>query len=132
VEGFSSNKKIKEEDFEKVCKFKWAFNIKPDIVIHTSLDSAVCIETKLESGEGSYPQNKKETEIFDERGLDRIKQTDMQKYLMDIILGINTTFVLLVKKSTIPKDNKFVWREVFDSLDLKNIPSYMYETIKRL
>ena len=127
------NKNIKNNDeFEAVCKFKWAFNIKPDIVIHTSLESAVCIEAKLESDESTYPKNKKETEIFDERGLDRIKQTDMQKYLMDIILGINTTFVLLVKKSTIPKDNKFVWREVFDSLDLKNIPSYMYETIKRL
>ena len=60
--GIYLNKNIKNNDeFEAVCKFKWAFNIKPDIVIHTSLESAVCIEAKLESDESTYPKNKKET-----------------------------------------------------------------------
>ena len=127
------NKNIKNNDeFEAVCKFKWAFNIKPDIVIHTSLDSAVCIETKLESGEGSYPQNKKETEIFDERGLDRIKQTDMQKYLMKKLLGIKTSFVLLVKENVKPPPDYIVktWTDLFAKLDTNDSLPFMKDMME--
>jgi hypothetical protein len=42
-------------DLEAVCRLKWAFRVKPDLVIHTDLSHAVCIELKLESPEGSYP-----------------------------------------------------------------------------
>ena len=33
--------------FLEVCKFKWCFNAKPDIVINTSHDTAICIEAKF-------------------------------------------------------------------------------------
>src|SRR6478609_8481610 len=47
---------ISEDDFFlRACMFKWAFNATPDLVIHTGKSSAVCIEAKLESGEGHYP-----------------------------------------------------------------------------
>ena len=134
VEGFSSNKKIKEEDFEKVCKFKWAFNIKPDIVIHTSLDSAVCIETKLESGEGSYPQNKNEKKIFNDvkRELNYIKQTEMQKYLMKKLLGIKTSFVLLVKENVKPPPDYIVktWTDLFAKLDTNDSLPFMKDMME--
>ena len=56
------------EEFLKVCKFKWCFNAKPDIVIHTSNEHAICIEAKLESKEGKYPSSEKERKLFYERG----------------------------------------------------------------
>ena len=33
--------------FWKTCRFKWGFNAKPDIVIHTSNDTAVCVEAEV-------------------------------------------------------------------------------------
>ena len=52
------------EDFKKICMFKWPFNIKPDIVIHLDKNTALCIEAKYESGEGQYPGSKKDQIIF--------------------------------------------------------------------
>lgn len=42
-----------DSQFEIACKIKWAFKVKPDIVIHANNEQALCIELKLESGEGS-------------------------------------------------------------------------------
>ncbi len=42
-------------DFVATCKFKWSFNIKPDLVIHTDNDHAVVIEAKYTAAEGKYP-----------------------------------------------------------------------------
>jgi hypothetical protein len=129
------NKNIKNNDeFEAVCKFKWAFNIKPDIVIHTSLDSAVCIETKLESVEGSYPQNKNEKKIFNDvkRELNYIKQTEMQKYLMKKLLGIKTSFVLLVKENVKPPPDYIVktWTDLFAKLDTNDSLPFMKDMME--
>ncbi len=52
------------DDFLKICKFKWSFNIKPDIIIHLEKDRAICIEAKYESGEEWYPASDLEKEIF--------------------------------------------------------------------
>ena len=88
IEGFSQT--ISDNGlFEKVCRFKWAFNIKPDIVIHKSKASAVCIEAKLESREGHYPYRSAEQMIFTARGItDRITQTELQRYMMEQLLGV--------------------------------------------
>jgi hypothetical protein len=118
-------------EFLKTCKFKWSFNAKPDIVIHTSKNQALCIEAKLESGEGHYPQNYREQKIFRERGLKPFKQTELQSYLMEKLLGIETQFVFLVQNShSSSKTHKtHLWKDVFQLFDIDNAPYFIQETI---
>lgn len=122
------------DDFLKVCKFKWSFNIKPDIVIHLSKNKAICIEAKLASSEGSYPSQKDDIEIFDARVSNRVKQTDLQKYMMEELLGIKTEFLFLVSnRNIISESHKTItWNESFNCLDLSNLPFFALEMIKNL
>ena len=115
--------------FEKACRFKWAFNIKPDIVIHKSRDSAVCIEAKLESGEGGYPSRPSEKQVFAK--LRKITQTELQRYMMKELLGVRTKFILLVKKPTrgSDSDETLTWREVFRCLDTSGFHPFLLEWI---
>lgn len=133
-----------DEIFLKLCMFKWAFNIKPDIVLHIDKSTAICIETKYESGESQYPTLKKEVDIFNRRWKDkveptpferdvltnrthpRIKQMQLQKYLLEDLLGIKTTFVLVG-----PKDLKSdcykhkEWEDVFTDAALADMPQFV-------
>ena len=123
---------IKDDDeFLKTCIFKWAFNAKPDIVIHTSKDEAVCIEAKLKSSEGQYPQSGSEKTIFKSRGLDYVRQTALQRYLMQDLVGIETQFVFLVEKpaKTSYTHELLFWKDVFSSLDVSGLPQFMHEII---
>ena len=125
---------IKEDDeFLKTCMFKWAFNAKPDIVIHTSRGEAICIEAKLKSSEGKYPQSGGEKKIFQSRALDYVKQTSVQKYLMEDLLGIETQFVFLVQRLSEGKTpasfKLLLWKDVFRTLDLSDLPQFMHEII---
>jgi len=131
VKGFSQT--IDDNDlFEKVCKFKWAFNIKPDIVIHKSRGSAVCIEAKLESGEGHYPSRSSEEAVCARRGLCRkITQTELQRYMMVQLLGLKTEFVLLVNNPNRGSESHttLTWRGVFNSFDTSGFHPFILEWI---
>ncbi len=118
-----------DDEFLRVCLFKWAFNAKPDIVIHTSKEQAVCIEAKLESSESQYPQATVDKRIFRSRGLSYVKQTILQRYLMEDLLGIETQFVLLVTKVGHTSDTHQVllWEDVFSNLDVSGLPRFMHE-----
>lgn len=120
--------------FLKTCMFKWAFNAKPDIVIHTSRNAAVCIEAKLESGEGSYPTAPNELAEFKSRGLRPVGQTALQKYLMEELLGIRTEFVFLVQAAGAGSATHHTlrWRDAFSALDLTAMPVFVGEWLKRL
>ena len=122
---------IDDDEFLKTCMFKWAFNAKPDIVIHTSRDEAVCIEAKLKSSEGKYPQSGSEKTIFKSRGLDYVRQTALQRYLMQDLVGIETQFVFLVEKpaKTSYTHELLFWKDVFSSLDVSGLPQFMHEII---
>ena len=121
------------EDFLKICRFKWSFNIKPDIVIHLDKNNAVCIEAKYESGEGSYPSSDKEKSIFMERGLKSVGQMELQKYMMEEILGVKTEFVFLVCKKEKSETHKVVsWEEVFDCLDMSEMPDFAKQMVNRI
>lgn len=85
------------DEFLKVCKFKWCFNVKPDIVIHTSNDHAICIEAKFESGEGIFPTKQTVKDEFNRRELKFVGQTEIQKKIMKL-LGIKSKFLFLVQK----------------------------------
>lgn len=121
------------EDFLKVCRFKWSFNIKPDIVIHLDKDRAICIEAKYESGEGSYPASDIEKTIFKERGIPYVGQMELQKYMMEELLGVKTDFTFLVFKKEKSETHKVVsWAEAFGSLDMGDMPPFAIEMAKRI
>lgn len=126
------------EVFDRACRFKWAFRIKPDLVIQPSPDRALCVEAKWESGEGSYPTAKSEIDEFDQRGFeDRVSQTTLQKFMMRELLGLEADFVYLVRRpgrrtataasSTANggPSRRVTWQKVFDALDLDECPPFI-------
>lgn len=120
------------DEFLKVCKFKWSFNAKPDIVIHTTHNHAICIEAKFESKEGKYPSDKLEKEIFDKRELHSVGQLSIQENIMKL-LGIETKFIFLVQnKSNLTTHLTLTWTEAFEKLDTSNCPFFIKEWLKRL
>lgn len=121
------------DDFRKICCFKWSFNIKPDIVIHIDKSRAICIEAKHESGEGSYPSSESDKSIFQARGLDYVGQTALQKYMMEELLGLSTKFIFLVsKEDTSQTHNVLTWREAFNTLDMAEMPKFAKEMANRI
>jgi len=121
------------EDFIKVCRFKWSFNIKPDIVIHIDKNTALCIEAKYESSEGQYPGSRKDQMIFDKRNIKRVEQTKLQKYMMEELLGIKTKFMFLVSKKTFSSSHEVInWKEAFEILETSGLPIFAQEMIKKI
>lgn len=113
------------DDFLKICKFKWSFNIKPDIVIHLDKDRAICIEAKYESGEGSYPASDIEKAIFKEKGLLYVGQMKLQEYMMNTLLGLETKFIRLdSKKNKSETHQSLTWSEAFGLLDMSEMPPF--------
>ncbi len=121
------------DDFKKICMFKWSFNIKPDIVIHIDKDNALCIEAKYESKEGKYPSSRNDQEIFTARKLSQVTQTELQKYMMEELLGIKTKFMFLVSKKTSSETHHVIsWAEAFDSVGLDGFPEFAKQMAERI
>ena len=121
---------INNDDFFKTCIFKWSFNAKADIVIHTSLDHAICIEAKYESSEGRYPANSIESGIFKRRSdLQPIYQTSLQKYYMESLLGLDARFVFLVEKKNQKSTSHttILWGDLFRQMDYNDSPFFIKE-----
>lgn len=120
-------------EFLEICKFKWCFNAKPDIVVSTSHDTAICIEAKFESREGQYPSNEYERGVFERRSIPLIGQLSIQKKLMEDILGIKTDYIFLVqKKSSSDTHKTWTWKDAFDCLDTSGCPYFIKEWLNRL
>lgn len=119
--------------FLRVCRFKWAFNAKPDLVIHTTRNAALCIEAKVESGEGVYPTSGDEVRIFRERGIDLQSQTDVQVFALSELLGLQAEFAFLVERGAAqsPTHRTVLWRDAFASLDTSAAPTFVREWIAR-
>ena len=99
---------------QRACTLKWAFNAKPDLVLHLGDGRVVCIEAKLESGIGGY---KAKTGL--PSGLFRMKQTELQEFIFRELLGHETDFVIVSKdrKGDIdPPWRRHTWHEVFVAL----------------
>lgn len=132
IRKFAGN--IPDNDFFlRVCRFKWAFNAKPDVVIHTSYDSALCIEAKFESGEGHYPSSDVEKAEFSRRGIPLQTQTDLQSYILKDLLGLQTEFVFLVANNAVrsPTHRTITWGEAFAALDHSAAPPFVHKWLKR-
>lgn len=102
-------------------------------MIHLDKDRAICIEAKYESGEGSYPVSDVEKSIFLKRGINFVKQTELQKYMMEDLLGVKTDFLFLVFKKEQSKTHKITtWSEAFRSLDLRELPEFAIEMVNKI
>ena len=86
----SFDEKMTQELFAKACELKWCFNAKPDLVIQTSKSHAICIEAKLESGQGNYNATKNEKSH-------QAGQFEIQRKLMTEILGIECEYLIIAK-----------------------------------
>lgn len=118
-------------EFLRICKFKWSFNAKPDIVINTSNNQAICIEGKFKSGEGIYPTNSTEKEIFQRRNLAFIGQLEIQPVIMNL-LNIESKFLLLANSKVYSNTHiAYTWKEIFDELDISQCPTFIKEWLKR-
>ncbi|MGH7294359.1 MAG: hypothetical protein ACRELB_05480 [Polyangiaceae bacterium] len=132
IERFAPNVPDRDQ-FLRICRFKWAFNAKPDLVVHVSHDGALCVEAKFASGEGHYPSKGSEKAEFARRGLPLQAQTDLQTYILRDLLGLQAEFVFLVEdaSATSASHRTLVWREVFAALDTSSCQAFMREWITR-
>ncbi|QBI18870.1 hypothetical protein ER308_04465 [Egibacter rhizosphaerae] len=122
------------DEFRRTCVFKWAFNSKPDLVIHGSPDRVLWIEAKWTSGEGSYPSSSGEKREFARRGLHAVSQTDVQRFLVTELLGFDATFAYLVKTGTAASASHptLTWRDAFSQLSTESLPPFVREWIHHL
>lgn len=125
---------LDDDAFLRTCRFKWAFNAKPDIVIHTTHDAALCVEAKVESGEGQYPTKPSEIAEFNRRGIPLQGQTDLQTYILRELLGIDAEFVFLVAKASARSETHrtITWAEAFGALDTSGCPPFIERWIARI
>ena len=123
--------------FGDLCRFKWAFNIKPDIVIVIPGSHPLCIEAKLESKEGQYPASSRDRAVFDEmfgKGKGRVQQVKLQRFMFKKLLGVSCEFLTLgVRRVTSAHDPDqtpiLTWREAFASLDLTDSLDYVKKIV---
>jgi hypothetical protein len=95
-----SNNLARNSDLIVATKIKWAFRVKPDIVIHTDNQHALCLELKLEASEGYYPSVSAEKQILIDRDLFAsghskpfpIRQRELQTFLMKDLVGLDCCF----------------------------------------
>ena len=63
--------------------------------------------------------------IFQERGLKYVGQMDLQKYMMEDLLGVKTDFMFLVYKKEKSETHKVVsWAEAFGAIDMDGMPEF--------
>ncbi|AXV04975.1 hypothetical protein DVS28_a0268 [Euzebya pacifica] len=123
---------LDNETLMRACMVKWAFNIKPDLVV-LARDRAICLEAKLESGLASYPTSAADKTVFSERGLDRVGQLDLQRFLFTDVLERDTTFALLsVKGDDHAGYRGLAWRPFVQRLDFDGMPKFFENWIHHL
>lgn len=96
---------------QRACTLKWAFNAKPDLVLHLADGSVVCIEAKLGSGIGGY---KAKTGLSS--GPFGMSQTRLQEFIFNDLLRVPTRFVIVSKDGKRDTDapwRRHTWPEVF-------------------
>lgn len=127
AERFRGNPEL----FRGICKFKWSFNIKPDIVIVVRGSKPLSIEAKLESGEGQYPSNRRERAIFDELfGSEQghVGQIELQQFMFNVLLDEPCDSLFLTRN---PGTGAHIaWQEVFEKLDAGTSISFVGKLIE--
>lgn len=109
------------DEFRDFCRFKWSFNIKPDIVVVMSGSKPLCIEAKLESKEGRYPTRSNECDAFDkafgkEKG--HVGQIELQQFMFGTLLDAPCQSVFIGRTvSSQPHSISLSWQQIFAQLD---------------
>jgi len=58
---------------------------------------------------------------------------ELQKYMMEELLGVKTDFMSLVFKKAQSETHKVVsWAEAFDCLDLSEMPTFAIKMVRRI
>jgi hypothetical protein len=127
VSTLFENFKSEPDVFRDLCRFKWSFNIKPDLVIFLPDAKPICIEAKLESREGSYPATAMECAQFDElfgKHQRRVGQFELQQFMFGTLLQRPSIPVVVAKSGRpiptthdSPDPPTLSWHEVFAVLD---------------
>lgn len=119
-------------EFLKISKFKWCFNAKPDIVIQTSENQAICIEAKFKSRIGKYPSGTDDRKVFRDKGIEYVNQTEIQRKLFEEIIGFKSDFWLIAEKKIKSKShNILLWKDAFEGMDLTGCPYFVEEWINQ-
>jgi len=122
------------EEFRDFCRFKWAFNIKPDMVVLVPGSPPLSIEAKLESKEGQYPTSNRECEIFDRLfgvGKGHVRQIELQQFMFDKLLDAPCQAVVVGRSEWPGADVPFLtWENVFNELDLNSSIGYVRRLIE--
>lgn len=117
---------VGNDDFRRTCRFKWAFNIKPDLVVQTPSGRVLCVEAKWDSAEGSYPASEAEKAIFRRRQLPYLTQTEVQRYLVDDVLGFTGDFAYLARSNFVTAAGRCItWAELLPALDRSGAPDFV-------
>jgi hypothetical protein len=116
--------------FRDLCRFKWAFRIKPDLVVLIAGLPPLCIEAKLMSPEGRYPANPAECRLFDREFQppdNRVRQIELQDFMFSVLLESPAQQALISQTDgaiSMPATGgrllrvpSLSWRHVFDDLD---------------
>jgi hypothetical protein len=113
-------------EFRRTCRFKWAFNVKPDLVVQTPSGAVLCVEAKWSSGEGRYPSSEAEKAVFREREVAYLTQTEVQRYLVEDVLGFDGTFAYLARRqATTEAGRTITWRQILHTLDRSGAPAFV-------
>jgi len=117
------------DEFLRTCIFKWAFNVKPDLVLQTPAGQVLSIEAKWDSGEGRYPASQRESELFAARGVPSVSQTEVQRYLVNDLLGFDGTLLFLARRDDLETSlgRTVGWAQVLNALDRSGAPQFIQD-----
>ena len=124
--------------FREFCRFKWAFNIKPDIVVLVPGSGPLCIEAKLESREGQYPTKRDERATFNRmfrRGQGRVQQVELQQFMFEKLLAA-PCHLLTIGRTPVGRARDayqipfLTWTEAFQVLDAEASVPYVHRLIR--
>jgi hypothetical protein len=128
--------RITPEEFRDLCKFKWAFNIKPDMVLVIPDCKPICVEAKLESAEGRYPIKAEECSKFDRLFKDkkrRVRQIELQQFMFKYLLKSPCQSVV-IGQAPADEDHGPVslgWDEVFRQMNMESSLSFVRKFIEK-
>lgn len=133
--GLSSNKTLSLEERKLLVILGWCFNAKPDLVVHIDRESAICIEIKVESGEGVYSA----VCPGPDRSRLRVSQGEVQKIIMTLLFS--DPVYVSIGPGQIKGYAQVSWRDLFSldrepidpaKLDLTGAPAFVVQMIRRV
>ena len=134
VTGLFERFGARPDEFRDFCRFKWSFNIKPDIVVLLPGSKPLCVEAKFESKEGRYPTSSSDCVAFDaafgeEEG--HVGQIELQQFMFATLLDAPCQSVFIGRSAlSVPDSISLSWEEVFKRLDLTSSIGYVRRLVE--